>query len=176
MQRARCGQPAAIFRDIEDFTAPECDGSDDGPVLDIEDAILASVESGETVAPAWREGGAPEFEEPDADYFGPDAGVERLDSICLTRLVDSPGGQERARQLSACHQADEDDAHWHGPDGEELRAVVDGAVPPRIKVMRAVGPYNPVALFTPLSEHPYAAVAAADSDGARGRTAAALPP
>ena len=56
--------------------------------------------------------------------------------------------------------AREDEAHWSGPDGELLEAVARGEVEPRIRVMRAVSPFNPVALFTPPSELALAAVAA----------------
>ena len=62
--------------------------------------------------------------------------------------------------MRACQEADEDEAHWSGPDGELLEAVARGEVEPRIRVMRAVSPFNPVALFTPPSELALAAVAA----------------
>ena len=62
--------------------------------------------------------------------------------------------------MRACQEADEDEAHWSGPDGELLEAVARGEVEPRIRVVRAVSPFNPVALFTPPSELALAAVAA----------------
>ena len=51
-------------------------------------------------------------------------------------------------------------AHWGGPDSELLEAVVTDNCSPRIHVMRARNPFNPVALFTPLAESPLCAVAA----------------
>ena len=62
--------------------------------------------------------------------------------------------------VRACKESDEDEAHWGGPDGELLEAVVTDSCSPRIHVMRARNPFNPVALLTPLSESPLCAVAA----------------
>ena len=98
----------------------------------------------------------PEFEEisPESAF----AGCEYLESGWRTHRL--TGKAAILKAMRACQEADEDEAHWSGPDGELLEAVARGEVEPRIRVMRAVSPFNPVALFTPPSELALAAVAA----------------
>jgi len=98
--------------------------------------------------------------------YGRDAGVLRADGPCYGRLKGPhPKGKAILAALKKCKQVDEDDAHWTGPFGAELRALVDGRARPNpnLCVMRAVDPFvNPVALLTPVSEPALAAVAACD--------------
>ena len=131
---------------------------------DLADAILAALESGSAL-PA-RKKSQKEFEAVDASaYFGATAGVEFLEELRVDRLHARPGGSAVLKALKACVEADEDEAHWGGPDGELLDAVARSDLEePRINVVRAIDPFNPVALLTPLSEQPLAAVAAENID------------
>jgi len=124
---------------------------------DMAGKILAALELGKALPP--RKKGAKEFEEVDAATAW--KGVERLEALRVDRVKARPGGDAILKALRNCKEADEDEAHWAGEDAELLDAVVrDDLEEPRIKVMRAVDPFNPVALLTPLSEQPLAAVAA----------------
>ena len=120
------------------------------------DALLAHLESGVSTSPPAM---------PQRAEFLPteDSAYERHDEVCLKRLKKSPSGLAVLKALRACSEVDSDQAHWGGPFGAELRALVDGrgSPNPNIRVMRAADPsVNPVALLTPPGEPALAAVAA----------------
>ena len=143
---------AAVVRRSRAVNAAVC--SDD-----MAGKILAALELGNALPT--RKKGTKEFEEVDAATVW--KGVQRLDTLRVDRVSARPGGDAILKALQNCSEADEDEAHWAGEDAELLDAVVrDDLEEPRINVMRAVDPFNPVALLTPLSEEPLAAVAAED--------------
>jgi hypothetical protein len=120
------------------------------------DALLAHLESGVSTSPPPMPQRAEFLPTEECTY-------ERNDEVCLKRLKRSPHGLAVLKALRACSEVDSDQAHWGGPFGAELRALVDGrgSPNPNIRVMRAADPsVNPVALLTPPGEPALAAVAA----------------
>ena len=120
------------------------------------DALLAHLESGVSTSPPLMPQRAEFLPTEECTY-------ERNDEVCLKRLKRSPHGLAVLKALRACSEVDSDQAHWEGPFGAELRALVDGrgSPNPNIRVMRAADPsVNPVALLTPPGEPALAAVAA----------------
>ena len=84
-------------------------------------------------------------------------GTQRVDTNCLKRLRAFCGNTEIEEALKRCRCNDADDDHWTGEDGAMMRRIAKGAA--LIEVVLDRRPLSPVALFTPLSEHAYAAVA-----------------
>ena len=124
------------------------------------DRILAALSSGAPL-PSPKLAQGDDFEEAeDEECFGAAAGVDYINQMRIGRLEASAYGRAALKAIRACKESDEDEAHWGGPDSELLEAVVTDSCPPRIHVMRARNPFNPVALLTPLSESPLCAVAA----------------
>ena len=76
----------------------------------------------------------PEFEEISLESAF--AGCEYLESGWRTHRL--TGKAAILKAMRACQEADEDEAHWSGPDGELLEAVARGEVEPRIRVVRVV--------------------------------------
>jgi hypothetical protein len=149
----RKGQPDALIAAVRQSRAQHGTGNNGN---DLADQILAALADGSSL-PKRKKG--QEFEDVDDATIW--AGVERLESVRYDRVRSRAGGAAVLKALQACVEADEDEAHWSGPDGELLDAVVrDDLLEPRICVQRVVDPFNPVALLTPLSEEPLAAVAA----------------
>lgn len=127
---------------------------------ELSDAILAAMESGAPL-PSTKLAKGPKFAEvPDEACFGEDVGVEFIDKTRTERLSSSARGKKVLKSIGKCQEVDEDEAHWGGANGELLDAIVSDACPPRIHVMRAVNPFNPVALLTPAGEAALCAVAA----------------
>ena len=124
------------------------------------DRILEALSSG-TPLPSPKLAKGADFEEADDDEcFGAAVGVDFINQMRIDRLEASAHGRAALKAISSCKESDEDEAHWGGPDSELLEAVVTDNCSPRIHVMRARNPFNPVALFTPLAESPLCAVAA----------------
>ena len=133
---------------------------DDAAETDLTDAILKSLEDG-TALPSTKLAKGADFEEvEDEACFGEAVGVEFIDQMRTDKLTATKRGKAALKAIAACSEADEDEAHWEGPHAELLEAIVSDACPPRIHVMRALNPFNPVALLTPLSEAALCAVAA----------------
>lgn len=107
---------------------------------------------------SWR---GPEFEEVEDDVcFGAAAGVEFVDSMRVDRLRATPKGRAVLQAFAACSECDEDESHMGGEHGELIEALASDNCPPRLHVVRATSPFNPVALFTPPTEAALCAVAA----------------
>ena len=125
--------------------------------------ILEAIRQGSALPSRARARG-PEFEPIDSSSAF--QGVVKLEHPRLDRLhARGAAGAAVLKQIRACEEVDEDIAHWSGPDAELLYAIArDDLLEPRIRVMRAVNPFNPVALFTPPTEEPLAAVAAEPID------------
>ena len=124
------------------------------------DRILAALSLGAPL-PSPKLAQGDDFEEAeDEECFGAAAGVDYINQMRIGRLEASAYGRAALKAIRACKESDEDEAHWGGPDSELLEAVVTDSCSPRIHVMRARNPFNPVALLTPLSESPLCAVAA----------------
>ena len=122
---------------------------------DLADEILSALESGSEL-PSRRAFRGPSFEpiEPKEAFSST---VERTDVLNFDGLPD-----HITDALLNCEEADPDEAHWEGPDGELLEHVASCGGQGRVQVVRVLDPFNPVGLFTPLSEEPLAAVAAVD--------------
>ena len=124
------------------------------------DRILEALATG-TPLPSLKLARGADFEEADdEECFGSAAGVDFINQMRIDRLEASARGRAALKAISSCLESDEDEAHWGGADSELLEAVVTDSCSPRIHVMRARNPFNPVALFTPLAEPPLCAVAA----------------
>ena len=124
----------------------------------LHDRILAALAKGEPPSDKYDSSDFEAVE--DDDCFGEAVGVEFIDELRLDKLRTTKAGRSALDAIAACEEIDEDEAHWNGPHGELLDAIVHDACPPRIDVMRSINPFNPVALLTPPSEHALCAVAA----------------
>ena len=124
------------------------------------DRILEALSSGAPLPSPKLALGADFGEADDEECFGATAGVDFINQMRIDRLEASAHGRAALKAMGSCKESDEDEAHWGGPDSELLEAVVTDNCSPRIHVMRARNPFNPVALFTPLAESPLCAVAA----------------
>ena len=124
------------------------------------DRILEALSSGAPLPSPKLALGADFGEADDEECFGATAGVDFINQMRIDRLEASAHGRAALKAMGSCKESDEDEAHWGGPDSELLEAVVTDNCSPRIHVMRARNPFNPVALFTPLTESPLCAVAA----------------
>ena len=124
------------------------------------DRILEALSSGTPLPSPKLALGADFGEADDEECFGATAGVDFINQMRIDRLEASAHGRAALKAMGSCKESDEDEAHWGGPDSELLEAVVTDNCSPRIHVMRARNPFNPVALFTPLAESPLCAVAA----------------
>lgn len=126
---------------------------------DLADDILAALADGKPL-PSTRSFRGSDFTEIDAAAAFVSA--ERIDSIRYERLETHRHGEAILSALEACEELDEDWSHWNGPHGELLDMLVFGEAPPRLAAVRAENPFNPVALFTPRTDLPLAAVATVD--------------
>lgn len=124
------------------------------------DRILEAMEAGTELPSPKLVRGANFGDVQDEVCFGDEAGVQFIDQMRLDRLHAIPSGRAALKAVAACHENDEDDAHWSGPHGELLEAILHDDCRPRIDVVQSLNPFNPVALLTPPSMAPLAAVAA----------------
>ena len=124
------------------------------------DRILEALATGAPLPSPDLARGADFGEVDDEACFGTAVGVDFINQMRTDRLEASVRGRAALTAISSCKESDEDEAHWGGPDSELLEAVVTDRCSPRIHVMRARNPFNPVALFTPLTESALCAVAA----------------
>ena len=158
-ERSRTIALAAAVRKTRSLHRKRAPAVKDDAATNVADAILGAIE-GDLPLPSRRSYRGPEFVDvPDELVFGPVAGVEYIEGLRPDGLCDRHG-DAILQAMSECHELDEDEAHWNGPDGELLRAIVDGEAESRISVKRAVNPFNPVCLLTPPSEHALTATAA----------------
>ena len=126
----------------------------------LHDQILEALERGTPLPSSKQARGAGFQDVEDEACFGDACGVEFIDQMRLHQLQTSAKGRTALKAIAACEECDEDMAHWDGPHGELLDAIISDACPPRIHVAKACSPFNPVCLLTPPSEEPLCAVAA----------------
>lgn len=127
---------------------------------ELADKILAAMESGAPLPSPKLARGADFEDVEDEVCFGEECGIEFIDKMRTTRMQATAKGRAALQAISKCKECDEDICHWGEEQGELLDAIVNDECPPRIEVVRAVNPFNPVALLTPPTEAALCAVAA----------------
>ena len=105
------------------------------------DKILEAIETGAPLPSRAKHFRGPEFEPVGDEAF---EGVDYAEGLCYERLQRTSAGASAMKALRKCSPNNEDAAHFDGPDGELLRAIIDGDCESRIEVMRAASPFNPV--------------------------------